>query len=70
MKKPTLVEMYADNGSHSHWEILHPETGVILWSSGTCYTCKHIEMSCGKECESPIDEKCPSHEPLDPTLKN
>ena len=30
--KPIAVERYADNGMHSHWELISAETGEILWS--------------------------------------
>lgn len=29
--KPILVERYADNGEHSHWELID-ESGSLLWS--------------------------------------
>lgn len=32
MKKPIVVEKFTDNGEHSHWELIHPETGKLLWS--------------------------------------
>lgn len=32
MKKPEVIEIFADNGEHSHWELLHLETGHVLWS--------------------------------------
>lgn len=35
--KPILNEVFADNGAHSHWELIHPMNGKILWTedSGT-----------------------------------
>lgn len=33
MKKPILVEQYADNGEFSHWHLIEPEDGGVLWSS-------------------------------------
>lgn len=30
--KPTLVEVFHDDGSHSHWSLVETETGVKLWS--------------------------------------
>ena len=32
MKKPIVLEIFADNGQHSHWELKNPDTGRILWS--------------------------------------
>lgn len=32
MKKPYVLECFADNGEHSHWELLNSETGETLWS--------------------------------------
>lgn len=31
MKKPIIVEKFADNGEHSHWEIVD-EFGKVYWS--------------------------------------
>lgn len=31
MNKPTIVERFADNGEHSHWELIS-ENGLLLWS--------------------------------------
>lgn len=32
LNKPTIVEQFADNGAHSHWELINTNTGEILWS--------------------------------------
>jgi hypothetical protein len=32
MKKPLLVERFADNGEHSHWALVEPEDGRLIWS--------------------------------------
>lgn len=32
MNKPNLIECFADNGEHSHWELLESESGVVLWT--------------------------------------
>ena len=32
MKKPTIVERFADNGEHSHYSLIETETGKLLWS--------------------------------------
>ncbi len=32
MEKPTIVERFADNGEHSHWELVDTETSVVLWT--------------------------------------
>ena len=32
MNKPTLIERFADNGEHSHYELIETETGELLWS--------------------------------------
>jgi hypothetical protein len=30
--KPTIVERYADNGEHSHYDLINSDTGETLWS--------------------------------------
>jgi len=30
--EPKLVEKFADNGDHSHWELINPDTNEIIWS--------------------------------------
>lgn len=32
MKQPILKECFADNGEHSHWELINSDTGEVLWS--------------------------------------
>lgn len=32
MEKPTIVEIFADNGAHSHWTLVNSENGEKLWS--------------------------------------
>ncbi len=32
MKKPIVNEVFADNGEHSHWELVGVEDGDILWT--------------------------------------
>lgn len=32
MNKPIVIEKFADNGEHSHWELIDPDTGTVLWS--------------------------------------
>lgn len=32
MKKPVVVERFADNGAHSHWELIDADTGAVLWA--------------------------------------
>lgn len=32
MNKPTLKECFADNGEHSHWELIDTDTGKVLWT--------------------------------------
>lgn len=32
MEKPIINEVFADNGEHSHWELINAETGELLWS--------------------------------------
>lgn len=32
MKEPKVIEKFADNGEHSHWELIAPDTGILLWS--------------------------------------
>lgn len=40
MNKPIVVERFADNGEHSHWELLGDDQ-QILWT-------EEAEMECGK----------------------
>jgi hypothetical protein len=30
--KPIVVEAFTDNGQHSHWRLIDPETGYIIWT--------------------------------------
>lgn len=30
--KPVLTEAFADNGEHSHWRLIDPDTGDLLWT--------------------------------------
>ena len=32
MKKPFLEDHKADNGEHSHWNLIDSETGELLWT--------------------------------------
>lgn len=32
MKEPQVIEVYTDNGEHSHWRLIDVETGDNLWS--------------------------------------
>lgn len=32
LEEPTLVEVFNDDGSHSHWSLVDSENGVKLWS--------------------------------------
>src|SRR5260221_4915665 len=29
---PIVNEVFADNGAHSHWEVINPNNGKILWT--------------------------------------
>jgi hypothetical protein len=31
---PKVVERFSDNGEHSHWELIHPVNGSVLWCEG------------------------------------
>jgi acyl carrier protein len=31
MKKPVVIEKFSDNGELSHYELVNPETGEVLW---------------------------------------
>jgi hypothetical protein len=43
MKKPTIVEKFADNGEHSHWELINSETSETLWIEDNRDPLKPIE---------------------------
>ena len=30
--EPKVIEVFSDNGEHSHWTLINPESGVKLWS--------------------------------------
>lgn len=30
-RKPLIVERFADNGAHSHWAVIDPQTGLAIW---------------------------------------
>lgn len=36
MKQPIVVERFADNGEHSHWELIGDD-GEVLWSEDVEY---------------------------------
>lgn len=31
MKKPKVINCFADNGEHSHWALINEEDGELLW---------------------------------------
>ncbi len=33
IEKPIIVEQFADNGEFSHWHLIDPKTGNVMWSS-------------------------------------
>ena len=35
MKEPIVVEKFADDGEHSHWDMVDPESGDVLCSYPT-----------------------------------
>lgn len=35
MNKPIVVEIFSDNGQHSHWELADQDTGRVLWSEAS-----------------------------------
>lgn len=41
MKEPKVIERFADNGEHSHYELIDVETGDILWSEEMEALSKH-----------------------------
>lgn len=43
MNKPEIIEVYDDNGEHSHWELIDSDTGVKLWSEDP------VEKQCDHE---------------------
>lgn len=32
MKKPKVIEKFADNGEHSHYQLVDVESGEVIWS--------------------------------------
>lgn len=36
--EPTICEKFADNGEHSHWELINTDTGETLWKEGQSST--------------------------------
>lgn len=32
VQPPVIIERFADNGQHSHWDLISPHDGKILWS--------------------------------------
>lgn len=64
MNKPTIVEVFADNGEHSHWTLIESETGIKLWSENLeeCRTmgypvkfCSHENISRYDGCDECLD---------------
>jgi len=41
--KPIINEAFADNGAHSHWELIDPTNGKILWSEESASPCALCE---------------------------
>lgn len=35
MKEPKVLEKFADNGEHSHWELIDSDTGKVLWAEAS-----------------------------------
>lgn len=31
-KAPIVIEVFTDNGEHSHWELINPVNGELLYS--------------------------------------
>ena len=53
MKKPTIIEVFACNGHHSHWALIDSETGDKVWSEAP------------EECKAmgfPVEEVLPDKE--------
>lgn len=40
--KPELIEKYADNGELSHYELIDPSTGDVLWITQIFFRIKVI----------------------------
>lgn len=32
MNKPIIKEVFADNGEHSHWELINSDNGEVIWT--------------------------------------
>jgi len=43
MKKPEIIEVYADNGVLSHYALINIETGEKLWSEAPGEDCEHAQ---------------------------
>lgn len=65
--KPLIVERFADNGEHSHFELIDLENGELLWSDGfkiyKCTDCnwtnikkdnRQIRVGFCDNCEHPL----------------
>lgn len=44
-KKPTIVELFSDNGEHSGWELCNTDNGEILWSEDDEYVNKQKSIT-------------------------
>lgn len=59
MKAPIVIERYADNGEHSHYELVDAETHEVLWGSGEEDSSKPIDLCTGCIHNYTDDEACP-----------
>ena len=66
VKKPILAERYADNGEHSHWELID-ETGRVVAATGDSDSLgvpqypslRKIYRKTSESCCYNVEERCP-----------
>ena len=60
MNKPTLVERFADNGEHSHWELVN-EQGKVIWGKQKEQEEERFDITLSKLCaENDINPVAPA----------
>lgn len=65
MEKPTLIEVFCDNGEHSHWTLVKSENGEKIWSENP-KECKAMgyPVITENDWKSVDDEKPPINIPI------
>lgn len=60
MNKPIIVEVFADNGEHSHFKLINVDNGEVLWEEPETdlQICYKTNESCKFNCSGLCRESC------------